>query len=42
MELEGVLGLVVVILELIESIELTGGELNASQARQGKIIRFLS
>ena len=33
MELEGLLGLVVVLLELIESIELTVGQSDASQRR---------
>ena len=40
MELEDVLGLVVVLLELIESIELTGGEFNTSQAREVKSSYF--
>ena len=40
MELEDVLGLVVVLLELIESIELTGGEFDTSQTREVKKFLF--
>ena len=40
MELEGVLGLVVMFLELIESIELTGGEFGTSQTREVKKFIF--